>query len=158
MFGKTQCYRVEKRRKIWVLPIFLCIFLVLGAVFLLLGYRVAGEKIQMEKMQMKGTQMGRTQMEGTEEVAVGTTLPEGTNLSVVNGENLQWGGQYKEFSKVGMSPMESGDMGTEATGEKEFIPGPEPSLAPSMESQLSENAAPDTGLEKTKTMFSIQTL
>ncbi len=45
MPGKIEYYRVKKRRKVWVLPVFLCTFLLLGGVFVLLGYYAMRDSI-----------------------------------------------------------------------------------------------------------------
>lgn len=51
MPGKIEYYRVKKRRNIWVLPVFFCTFLVLGAVFVLLGYYAGkGQMVMAEEV------------------------------------------------------------------------------------------------------------
>ncbi len=54
MPGRIEYYRVRRRRNIWMIPVFLCTFFLLGAVFLLLGYYAAGEHILQTAQETAG--------------------------------------------------------------------------------------------------------
>lgn len=54
MPGRIKYYRVKRRRNMWMLPVFLCTFLMLGTVFLVLGYYAAGGNIGLVALESAG--------------------------------------------------------------------------------------------------------
>ncbi len=130
MPGKIEYYRVKKRRNIWVLPVFFCTFLVLGAVFVLLGY-YAGK--------------GQMQMVMAEEVSGNSLMQEDGEWSQGSPESPQQETPVQPLPTETPQPTEppGEEVGPLSTEQPEAEIGPE----------ITENSQIDTVPEKTKTMY-----
>ena len=133
MPGKIEYYRV-KRRNAWVLPVFFCTFLVLGAVFVLLGYYAAKEQIQMVM---------------AEEVTGDALLQEGTGSEYGSPENPQPEAPPEPLPQETQTPTPEPTVSPEPMASPEATVQPEAHMGP----EITENSQLSTGLEKTKTMY-----
>ena len=134
MPGKIEYYKKKRKRNMWVLPVFLCTFIVLGAVFVLLGYYAAKERILLVM---------------AEETTGETALQEDLLAQSGSQGDLPPEKLPEPFPKETAEPAPEPTASPEPTVTPESSPSPEPGMGP----ELSENQQLSTNVEKTKTMY-----
>lgn len=129
MPGKIECYKVKKRRKMWVLPVFLCTVVSLGAAFAVLGY--LGVR-NIERNQELQEVAAETVVQEIVEKPIKEVLPESVQT------------EPEAFAGMGEA---------EPQLPAEVQPADQPEMIPEPDQVLMPSGEPEVTPEPTKTMY-----